>query len=150
MNTDADSAPVLYAEPGATWWPVLWGPGFALAGALIESLTPGSAHFAMWLLLALLFAAATAVWVYGRRRVCSVRLTPNSLIQGREELAVERIAAVRDVGAPVGARVLGGGWTVPKGTSELPLRLSDETVVLAWARDPEALARELRTLVGEG
>ena len=60
---------------------------------------------------------------------------------------MSRIAAVTDVGAPAGARVLGGGWTAPKGTGEVPLRLSDQSVVLAWALDPVALAEELRELV---
>lgn len=150
MNaTDADSGPVLYAEPGATWWPVLWGPGFALAGVVVELTTPGMSNFVMWLLVAAVTAGAAALWVYGRRRVCCVRLTPSALVLGREELATDRIAAVRDVGAPVGARVLGGGWVAPKGTAEVPLRLTDDTVVLAWARDPEALSGALRSLIGE-
>jgi hypothetical protein len=49
---------------------------------------------------------------------------------------------------PVGARVLGGGWTVPKKFTELPLRLTDDTVVVAWARDADALRAALLPLVG--
>jgi hypothetical protein len=49
---------------------------------------------------------------------------------------------------PVGARVLGGGWTVPKKFTEVPLRLTDDTVVVAWARDPEALRAALSEIAG--
>ena len=80
--------PTLYAEPGSTWWPVLWGPLFALVGVLVEVVSPGSVHPVAWVLVALALAAAAAVWVYGRRRVCSVRLTPASLSLGREELEI--------------------------------------------------------------
>ncbi len=145
--TDADSGPVLYAERGASWWPVLWGPAFALAGVVVELATPGPLHVAMWVLLAGILAIASAVWVYGRRRLCSMRLTPESLRLGHEELPVSRVAAVTEVGVPVGARVLGGAWAVPKGTVEVPLRLHDDQVVLAWAADPEALTEELSALV---
>lgn len=150
MNTsEANPGPVVYAEPGATWWPVLWGPVFAVIGAVIELLTPGSSNYLMWLLLAVFLGGATALWVYARRKICSVRLSSTMLAQGREKLPVERIAAVQDVGAPAGARVLGGAWVVPKGTAEVPLRLTDDTVVLAWARDPVAFAEALRSLTGE-
>lgn len=145
--SDSESGPLLYVERGASWWPVLWGPGFALFGFTVEFVTPGPKHAFMWLLLAGVLAASSAVWVYGRRRLCSVRLTPSTLAVGREELAVSRIEAVTDVGAPAGAHVLGGGWTAPKGTVEVPLRLDDDGVVLAWALDPEALTEVLRPLV---
>ncbi|GAA4620932.1 hypothetical protein [Saccharopolyspora hordei] len=143
------SEPVLYAERGSSWWPVLWGPAFALLGAVVEVTTPGPRHGWVWLLVGGLLAIAAAVWVHGRRRLVSVRLTPAELVQGREELRVERIAAVTDVGAPVGARVLGGSWAVPRGTGEVPLRLDDDEVVLAWAKDPAALSRALTRLVEE-
>ena len=141
------SDPVLYAERGASWWPVLWGPGFALVGILVESLTPGARHTALWLLLAGILAVATGVWVYGRRRLCSVRLTRTTLSTGREDLEVSRIASLSDVGVPVGARVLGGSWTVPRGTSEVPLGLDDGTVVVAWAKNPEGLTEALGRVV---
>lgn len=145
-----DAGPVLYAEPGATGWPVLWGPVFALAGIGIEAATPGPKHVASWLVVGALLAIATAVWVYGRRKVCAVTVTPSVLRQGREEVEIARMAAVTEVGAPVGARVLGGGWTSPKGTTEVPVRLRDGEVVLAWARDPDALAETLAELVEQG
>ncbi|GAB3676118.1 DUF3093 family protein [Saccharopolyspora tripterygii] len=141
------SDPVLYSERGSSWWPVLWGPAFAGLGLLAEQVTLGPEHVAMWILVGLALAIAAAVWVYGRRRLLAVSLTPAELVLGREAVEVKRIAQVSDVGAPVGARVLGGSWTVPKGTGEIPLRLDDDTVVLAWAKDSETLSAELVKLV---
>ncbi|MFC7341597.1 hypothetical protein [Saccharopolyspora griseoalba] len=141
--------PVLYSEPGSSWWPVLWGPAFAAAGLLVELVSPGPAHPVMWALVGGALAAAAAVWVHGRRRLVSVRLTPSELVLGREHLDVDRISAVAEVGAPVGARVLGGSWTAPKGTGELPIRLTDDEVVLAWAKHPEPLRAALSRLVEE-
>jgi hypothetical protein len=146
--TGADpSAPARYVEIGSTWWPVAWGPFFALAGAGFEAST-GPVHVIDWIVVGVALAIGAAVWVQARRRICSVRLTQDTLYQGREELPVSRIAEIEDVGPPLGARVLGGGWTVPKRFTELPLRLRDDTVVLAWAKDPDALRAALRPLVG--
>ena len=141
-----DTAPVLYAEPGSTWWPLLWGPAFALIGAGVEALS-GPVHGLDWLIVGVLLFGIALLWVQARRRVCSVVLTSNALHQGREPLPTKEIAQVDDVGPPVGARVLGGGWTVPKKFTEVPLRLADDTVVLAWARDPDALRAAIRPLV---
>jgi membrane protein implicated in regulation of membrane protease activity len=142
---DAD-APVLFAEPGSSWWPVLWSPAFALAGAAVQAVS-GSVHGMAWLLLGVALAGGAAVLVNARRRMLGVRLTTRVLTQGQEQLAVERIVQVDDVGTPVGATVLGGGWTVPRTLSAVPVRLDDGTVVLAWARDGEGLHDALGRLV---
>lgn len=139
--------PVLYAEPGSTWWPVLWGPIFAVVGALVE-LTTGPVHTLAWVLVAFGFAGAAAIWVNARRKVCSVELTPVTLRQGRETLDVAKIAAAdEEVGTPVAARILGGGWAVPRKFEAVPLKLDDGTGVVAWARDGEALRAALRELI---
>ncbi|GAB2757484.1 hypothetical protein GCM10027174_37030 [Salinifilum aidingensis] len=138
---------MLHAESGSGWAPVLWGPAFAAVGLLVEVLSPGPVHLVAWAFVAAVLAVAAAVWVHGRRRVCSLRLTPTELVQGRERLELARVRAVTEVGAPVGARVLGGTLTAPRGTHEVPLRLEDDRVVLAWARDPEALRAALARLV---
>ena len=143
---DPDTGPVRYTEPGSTWWPVTWGLAFALAGAGVEALS-GPVHVVAWIVVGLGLAGVTSVWVRARRRVCSVRLTGRMLYQGREPLPVARIAEVDDVGSPLGARVLGGGWTVSGKFVEVPLRLADGTVVLAWAKDPDAFRAALRQLL---
>ncbi|HEY4455582.1 MAG TPA: hypothetical protein VGN81_14825 [Pseudonocardiaceae bacterium] len=135
-----------YAESGSSWWPVLWGPVFALVGGAVEA-TTGPVHLIEWVVVGIALAGAAAVWAQARRRVYSVRLTAEILYQGREELPVERIADIEDVGPPLGARVLGGGWSVPKRFTEVPMRLRDGSVVLAWARNPDALRGALRPLV---
>ena len=141
---------MLYAEQGASWWPVLWGPAFVAIGVVVEA-TTGPVHVAAWLAVAIVLAGIGAVWVSARRRVYLVELTPKTLTQGQEQLPVERIAAVEEhdeaVGAPAGAKPLGGGWTVPRRTTEVPLRLDDDSVVLAWARDAEELTSALRRLL---
>jgi hypothetical protein len=141
-----DTAPVRYAEAGSSWWPLAWGPVFALAGAGVEALS-GPVHVLDWVIVGLLLFGSALLWTQARRRVCSVVLTTHALHQGREPLEVSRIAEVDDVGYPAGARVLGGGWTVPKRFAEVPLRLTDDTVVVAWAKDPDALRTALRSLV---
>lgn len=138
--------PVLYAEPGSRWWPLLWGPAFALVGAGVEALS-GPVHALAWLVVGLVLFGLALLWVQARRRVCSVAVTATALYQGREPLAVREIVEVDDVGLPAGARVLGGGWTVPKKFTEVPLRLADDSVVVAWAKDPDALRAALRPLL---
>ncbi|MBW4715854.1 hypothetical protein [Saccharothrix obliqua] len=138
--------PVLYREAGASWWPLLWGPVFAAAGFGVEALT-GSAWPALWVFVACVLFVSTVLWVQGRRRVYGVRLTPVALHQGREELPVRDIAAASGVEPRAGARVLGGGWALPRGAEPVPLRLVDGAVVLGWARDADALRVELDRLL---
>jgi hypothetical protein len=140
--------PVLHAEPGSTRWPLLWGPAFAAVGAGVEALT-GPVHTVAWLIVGIMLFGIFALWVNVRRKVYRVELTPLTLRQGREELPVKDIARVTDVGVAPGAKVLGGGWTVPRRTYEVPLRLDDDSTVLAWARDDEALKAALVRLVEE-
>lgn len=144
--TDPAAEPVLFAERGSSWWPLLWGPVFAAIGALVE-VTTGAVHWLQWFVVAMVLFGGAAVWVSARRKVYLVRLTTGTLTQGRESLAVERIAAVTDVGTPAGARILGGGWTVPRRTTAIPVRLADGGVALAWARDDDGLRDALRRLV---
>jgi hypothetical protein len=136
---------VRYAEPGSSFWPVLWAPGFALLGLGVEALS-GSVHVLGWLLAAVVLAGVWALWVVARRRLRSVCLTDDTLRLGEEELPVADIAAVEDE-EPDAARVLGGGWGTPKGTGAVPLRLHDGNLVLAWARRPDDLRAALLGLL---
>ncbi|MCA1655795.1 MAG: DUF3093 family protein [Pseudonocardiaceae bacterium] len=138
--------PVLHAEAGSTWWPLVWGPLFACVGAGVEALS-GPVHTVAWLVVGLALLGGAVVWVNARRTVYVVELTPSTLRQGRERLPTARIAKVTGVGAAAGAKVLGGGWTTPRRTTEVPLRLDDGSVVLAWARDDQALTGALARLV---
>lgn len=143
-----EQQPVLFRERGSSWWPVLWGPIFAAVGGGVEA-TGGPSHTIQWVLVGLGLAVLTTVWVAARRRMCSVLLTPTVLRQGREELAVDRIAEVADVGPQMGSRVLGGGLAVPRKFTGVPLRLDDDSTVLAWAKHGEGLRDALRELVAD-
>ena len=134
---------MLYRESGSSWWPLLWGPAFAVAGYLVELLT-GPASVSLWTIVGLGLTLGAVLWVHGRVKTGSVVLTAEEAQFGREKMPVAMIEACSDVGAPAGARVLGGGWSVPKGTTAVPLRLRDGAVVLGWARDPEAFLAALR------
>jgi hypothetical protein len=136
---------MLFHESGSSWWPVLWGPVFAAVAGGLEAST-GRTHTVQWVLVGLGLAVLTTVWVAARRRMCSVELTPAVLRQGREELPVHRIAEVRDVGPQMGARVLGGGFAVPRKFTGVPLLLDDGETVLAWAKHGEGLQAALRRL----
>ena len=98
-----------YLEHGARWSAVLYGPLFAQRGYFAE-LATGTAHTVAWILVGLGLAAITAPWIYARRRFLTVKVTSTELWEGREMVPLAKIAQVEDVGAPTGARVLGGGW----------------------------------------
>lgn len=147
MSAPPDAqAPVLFAEVGSSWWPLLSGPALAGAGILLEAITGGPQHVVGLLLVGAVLALSSAVWVHARRGHAAVRLTTARLQQGQESLPVREIDGVDEVGAPLGTRVLGGGWTVPKGTTEVPLRLRGGRVVLGWARDADGLRQALARL----
>lgn len=134
----------LYREPGSSAWPLLWGPAFALVGYLLELLAGLRPHTAMWLLAGAGLLLLSAVWVYARRRFLVVEVSRSELRQGPEHLPATRIAGVAEsADVSTGTRVLGGGLSVPRKFDELPVLLDDGTVVLAWARDGEALRTAL-------
>jgi hypothetical protein len=137
----------LYAESGVSWAAIVWGPVFAVVGALAELATGGPVHIVGWLMVGFGLGVITVPWVYARRRFLSLEVTTKELRQGREKVPAAQLAEVTDVGTPVGARVLGGGWSVPRKYDSLPVKLADGTVVLAWAKDVEALQDALDRLV---
>lgn len=133
-----------YREPGASWWPVVSGPALAAVGLLAELIAGGRTHLLGWLVLAALAAITAVVPVNARRRLATVRVTPVAVHFGQEALPLADLAEVDDVGAPVGAPVLGGFAAVPSRTREVPLRLVDGRTVVGWARDPDSLRAALR------
>ena len=143
---DNDAGPVLYAEKGASWWPLAWGPAFAVIGVAVELIT-GPVSILFWSLVAFGLLIPTALWVQGRQRLYSIRLTPATLREGRETVRLADIAAVEGIEPRAGATVLGGGWDIPKGTDGVPIKLADGTVVLGWAKDAEALRTALHRLL---
>lgn len=145
--TPAADEEVLYEEQGAGIAPLLWGPGFAVIGFLVDLYTTSRPHTVSWLVVAVVLWLSAAVWVYARRRFVSVRVTASRLSQGDETLSLEHVAAVCDEDAPMGTRVLGGGFTPPRKCDEVTLRLDDGARVLAWARDGQRLRSALRQAI---
>ncbi|MGW5055414.1 hypothetical protein [Actinokineospora sp. NPDC004072] len=135
-----------YAEPGATWWPVLWAPAFCLAGAGVEALS-GPVHGFAWTVVGVVLTLMAAGWVKARRTVCAVELTDETLRQGQQQVPVARITGLPEEAA-AGAPVLGGGLAVPRKTTEIPLTLDDGSTVLAWAKHPGRLRAALTAALG--
>jgi hypothetical protein len=146
--SEDDDERELYFEQGASWWALLFGPCFALIGLGFELVTSGPVFISLWIAVAAALTVFTALWVHARRRFTLVRLTDAELRQGPETLEVARIAEVGDGEPPPGAKVLGGGLAAPRKYDEVPLRLDDDTIALAWARDGEALREALREAIG--
>lgn len=141
--TETAAGQVRFREPGASWASLLFGPVFGLFCASVEFFTGGPVQVVMWAIVAAVLVAFTALWVYARRTYCAVKLTPAALVTGPETLPVESIEEFVDGDSPPGARVLGGGMSVPRKYHEIPLQLADGSVVVAWARDGEALRSAL-------
>ncbi len=144
-----------YVEPGGSWRP-FWLAAAALAVVLVlDAVLPGPdlpplpEALAVVAVLGVVAAVCSAA-----RRVWTVRVDPRgpdgALSVGRERVPLgdvdaAHLRAVRDgrAGVDAGAAVLGGGWSVPRGRTGLPLRLADGRTVLVPTRDPAALSRAL-------
>ena len=133
-----------YVEPGGTWR-AFWLVAGALAVLLVLDLAlPGGDVPALsWLLTVVVVLGIIGIGCLSARRVWTVRVDDTGLSVGRETVAfrdidVEHLRAV-DSGVDAGAPVLGGGWSLPRGRTGLPLRLTDGRTVLVPTRDPAAL-----------
>jgi hypothetical protein len=94
------------------------------------------------------------------RRAWTVRVDAGgadpALTVGRERVPLAdvdaahlRAVAEGTAGVDAGAPVLGGGWSLPRGRSGLPLRTTDGRTVLVPTRDPAALSRALLAAVSD-
>jgi hypothetical protein len=148
-------APSVYAEPGARWRTVAYGPLLCLVVLIIELASGSRTHWVTLLIFAVILAAVVGVQVAAARTHISVELTPTTLRNGTETLALNQIAAVLPPRGPTDyaelpwdrARVLGELADVPRKRRPIGLRLrapdSDEVLVRAWARDDAALRAAL-------
>jgi hypothetical protein len=137
-----------YVEPGGTWRPV-WSVAAALVVflALDLALPGGDVPGLLWLVAVVAVLGIVAAGCLSARRVWTVRVDGDGLAVGRERVAssdidVAHLRAV-DSGVDAGAPVLGGGWSLPRGRTGLPLRLADGRTVLVPTRDPAALRTAL-------
>ncbi len=137
-----------YVEPGGSWR-AFWLVAGALAVFLVLDvvLPGGDVPPLLWL-----GAIATVLGVVGlgclsARRIWTVRVGADSLSVGRETVRLADIdqdhLRTVDAGVDAGAPVLGGGWSLPRGRTGLPLKLTDGRTVLVPTRDPAALYEAL-------
>jgi hypothetical protein len=141
-----------YVEHGGSWRP-FWIVAAAFAVFLVLDLVlPGSdVPPLLWLVALVAVLGIVAAGCLSARRVWTVRVDGHGddagLTVGRERVPLSQVDAghLRDVdsGVDAGAPVLGGGWTLPRGRTGLPLRLTDGRTVLVPTRDPAALRTAL-------
>ena len=138
----------VYVEPGGSWRP-FWLVATALAVFLVLDLVfPGPDVPALiWLVAIVAVLGIVSGGTLSARRLWTVRVDRDALVVGRERVARSDIDAdhLREVdsGVDAGAPVLGGGWSIPKGRTGLPLKLADGRTVLVPTRDPAALRTAL-------
>jgi hypothetical protein len=150
-----------YVEPGGSWRPFWVITGFlVLLLGLDLALPGGDVPPLVWVLAFVAVLGVVGGGILSARRIWTVRVDgpgPDAALSvGRERVVLAdvdaaHLQAVRDgeAGVDAGAPVLGGGWSVPRGRTGLPLRLADGRTVLVPTRDPLALITVLLASVGD-
>ena len=143
-----------YTEPGGGWRP-FWLVAGALAVFLVLDLVlpGGDVPVVLWVVSVVAVLGIVAAGTLSARRIWTVRVDDDSLSVGRErvpltDIDVDHLREV-DSGVDAGAPVLGGGWSLPRGRTGLPLKLTDGRTVLVPTRAPAALYEALMTGLGE-
>jgi hypothetical protein len=137
-----------YVEPGGSWRP-FWIVAAAMAVfVLLDLVLPGGdLPPLMWAVAVMTVLGIVAAGCRSARRMWTVRVDDRALTVGLERVSlsdvdVEHLRAVGS-GVDAGAEVLGGGWSLPRGRTGLPLRLAGGRTVLVPTRDPVALRAAL-------
>ena len=133
-----------YVEHGGTWRPFWIVAAAVLVFLLLDLVLPGGdVPPLLWVVAIVAVLGIVAAGTLSARRIWTLRVDGDGLAVGRERVARADIDAehLREVesGVDAGAPVLGGGWSVPKGRTGLPLKLADGRTVLVPTRDPAAL-----------
>ena len=146
-----------YVEPGGSWRPFWLVAGVLGLVLVLDPVLPGP-DVPQGLAGAVLGAVAGNTLM--ARRAWTVRVDAGgadpALTVGRERVLLAdvdaahlRAVAEGTAGVDAGAPVLGGGWSLPRGRSGLPLRTTDGRTVLVPTRDPAALSRALLAAVSD-
>ncbi|WP_228823671.1 hypothetical protein [Nocardia blacklockiae] len=151
MNQAPTAPTVLFAEPGARWRTVAYGPLLCGIILLLEIVLRSQVHWFGLVFCAALLAGFVWLQVVAGRRHVSVELTDSTLREGTETLPLRRIAEVLpeideeswDEEDWQSARALGELTGVPRRRKGIGLKLDDGSLVQAWARDPRRLRAEL-------
>ncbi len=150
-----------YDEPGGSWRPFWLVAGVLGLVVVLDLVLPGPGLPPLvWVLAVVAVPGVAAAGVVSARRAWTVRVDATgedpALSVGPERVPLADVDAahLRAVGAgtagvDAGAPVLGGGWSLPRGRSGLPLRTTDGRTVLVPTRDPAALSRVLLAAVSD-
>ena len=144
-----------YVEPGGSWRPFWLVAGVLGLVVVLGAVLPGPDVPPLVETLAVVAVLGVVVaGVVSARRAWTVRVDAGDLdpvlAVGPERVPLAdvdaahlRAVAEGTAGVDAGAPVLGGGWSLPRGRSGLPLRTTDGRTVLVPTRDPAALATAL-------
>lgn len=146
-----DPGPVVFAEPGARWRTVAIGPVLCLLVLIADLFIGAGVHVFGLTLFAVVLAGLVAVQVAAARRHASVELTDTALRCGTESVSRADIIEVLPPADPEAmdpepwetAHALGDLSGVPRRRTAIGLRLTDDTLVRAWARDGDGLRAAL-------
>ncbi|MEV0106035.1 hypothetical protein AB0H42_06785 [Nocardia sp. NPDC050799] len=151
VDTAPEAGEIFFAEPGARWRAVAYGPlvcALLLAAEIAAGATP---HWFALIFCAVLISGFAVLQVYAARTHVSVELTDGFLRNGAETTPVRSIAAVLPVDADEpweSGRALGELSGVPRRRTAIGLRRTDGELVRTWAKDHRALRSALTRVVG--
>jgi hypothetical protein len=140
-----------FVEHGGTWRPLWIGAAVVATVVGFEIVLPGrDLPWSGWPALVLALGMV-AIGCLSARRVWTVRVDGQgpdaTLTVGRERVPLAQIdrehLLAADSGVDAGARVLGGGGSLPRGRTGLPLKLTDGHTVLVPTQDPAPLYEAL-------
>jgi hypothetical protein len=142
-----------YTDSGGSWRAFWLVAGVLAALLVLDGVLPGAGVPPLLEVVAVaVVLGVVGAGTLSARRAWTVRVDGDGLSVGRERIAIGDIDAAHlrnaDSGVDAGAPVLGGGWSLPRGRTGLPLRLTDGRTVLVPTRDPVALWTAL--LAGQG
>ncbi|MET7773839.1 hypothetical protein [Nocardia sp. NPDC005366] len=146
---------VLFAEPGARWRSVAYGPVLCAIVLIVELVSSSPVHWFALIFCGALVAGFVALQVVAGQRHVSVELTDTTLREGAETVPLSTIADIlpeRDDNSWddedwESARALGELSGVPRRRTGIGLRLRDGGLVQAWARDHRGLRAALVSAV---
>ena len=150
-----------YVEPGGSFRPLWLVTGVVVLAAVADRALPGPGLPPLaWMLAGVAVPGVVAAGVVAARRAWTVQVdaagADPALSVGPERVPLADVDAAHlhavgagTAGVDAGAPVLGGGWSLPRGRSGLPLRTVDGRTVLVPTRDPAALTRALLATVAD-
>jgi hypothetical protein len=145
---------VLFYERGASWYWLIAGP---IAGAVMLGIEINAGlgpQLIVPIFFVVLVSGFLGLQVKAARIHTSVALTCDALRQGAETIAVDTITRIFPEPEPDGepykwqsARALGELTGVPKGRTGIGLKLTEDRMAQAWARNHRQLRATLTQLL---